>query len=182
MQIVILFLTLVIFYLARILSGHHENSLFKSHIKLKHKLPGYILIGKVPSSKTNIDRSKLLIQGIVIYALCILTVFFCIYSLYFCPTIEEDIVLLQSRTHGQRGASAPLIVHSVNEAVSLLMCVSTLTLELAVSFAEGMKAVYNNSEASTGNLIIYMFANLFMTIVFLWLFFMSVLRIITLLN
>ncbi|MBQ8541518.1 MAG: hypothetical protein IJ435_08620 [Clostridia bacterium] len=181
MKIVILILTFVIFYIARILSGHHENSLFKSHIKLKHKLPGYILIGKVPTSKTNIDRSKLLIQGIVIYALCIFTVLFCIYNLYFRPIIQEDILLVHGYMDHRR-MSAPLIVHSVNEAVSLLMCAAILTLEVAMLFVEGMKAVYNNSEASTGNLIFSMLANLFMTIVFLWLSCMSVLRIITLLN
>ena len=182
MRFLLLFLIFVIFYIARILSAHHENSLFKKHIKLKHKFTGYILTGKVPLSKTKIDRDKLLIQGIIIYALCIFTVFFCIYQLDFCPIIEEDIILQQSHTRSYRGASAPIIAHSVNEAVSLLMCSATFTLEVAMLFAEGMKAGYNSSGVSTGNLIFYMFANLFMTITFLCLSCMSVLRIVSLLN
>lgn len=182
MKFVILFLTFVIFYIARLLSTHHENSLFKKHIKLNHKFTGYILTGKVPTSKAKINRDKLLIQGIIIYALCIFTVFFCLYHLYFCPIIEEDIILLQGNPNGYRGGSAPIVVHTVNEAVSLLMCTATFTLELAMLFVEVMKAVYNNNEASTGNLIFNMFANLFMTIMFLYLSCMSLLRIISLLN
>ncbi len=184
MKIVIFFLIAVIFYVARILATYHENSLFKKHIKLKHRFSKLILTGKVPTLKTKVERDKLLIQGIVLYALCIFTLFFCIYQLYLCPVIEEDILLLKSHRapgyYSGRGTSAPLVVHTYNDAISLLMCWATFTLEAAMLFAEGMKAIYNINSSSTGNLIFGMIANLFMTIVFLCLFYLTILRIITL--
>lgn len=182
MKIVIFFLIAVIFYVARILATYHENSLFKKHIKLKHRFSKLVLTGKVPTLKINIDRSKLLIQGIILYALCIFTLLFCIYQLYFCPAIAEDIVICEGSTHGARGARPPFVVHTVNDAVSFLMCAATLTLEAAMLFAEGMKAIYNINSSSTGNLIFGMLANLFMTVAFLCLSYMSVLRIFSLLT
>lgn len=180
MKIVIFFLIAVIFYVARILATYHENSLFKKHIKLKHRFSKLILTGKVPTLNTKVERDKLLIQGIVLYALCIFTLLFCIYQLYFCPAIAEDIVIWEGRTHGARGARPPFVVHTVNDAVSFLMCAATLTLEIALLSAEGMKACFYSTKVSTGNLIFYMLANLFMTVAFLCLSYMSVLRIVTL--
>ena len=179
MKMVILLLILAIFYIARLLSLHHENSLFKAHIKLKHKWSGYLLTGTHPTLKPKPKRDKLLIQGILLYALCIFTLFFCIYQLYYCPVIEEDIVILEGGTHGARGAHPPFVVHTVNDAASFLMCAATLMLELSVLFAEGMKACFNSTEESAGNLIFSMLINLFFTVAFLCISYLSFLRIST---
>ena len=179
MKMLILLLILAIFYLARLLSLHHENSLFKAHIKLRHKWTGYILTATHPAFKPKPKRDKLLIQGIILHILCIFTLCFCVYQLYFCPVIEEDIVIWTGTNHGHRGASADFVVHTVNDAVAFLTCAATFTFEIAILFAEGMKACFNNTETSTGNLIFGMLANLFMTVVFLCLSYLSLLRIST---
>lgn len=179
MKMVILLLILAIFYIARLLSLHNENSLFKAHIKLKHKWIGYILTGTHPTLKPKPQKNRLLIQGIVLYVLCIFTLCFCVYQLYFCPVMEEDIIILEGSNHGARGASAPFVVHTVNDAVSFLMCVATLTFEMAILFAEGMKACFNSTEISTGNLIFCMLVNLFFTVTFLCIAYLSLFRIST---
>ncbi len=142
------------FFIIRLLSAHHCNSVFKSYYKIKHPLLGRMLIGKFPFTG-KIDKSKLSAQGIFLHIISIIALIFCIYMLFICPVINKEVIVHHGIIHHGR-RSMPFVVSTLNEACVFFACFIVLAIEMMLILLESIKTIYNATDLPTGNSIVYM--------------------------
>lgn len=182
MKIIIILLLILIFYIARILSMHHENALFKFFYKFKLKFLGNIFVGKHPLTRFKVDKSKISVMGLISHGLCLCALIFCIYMLIFYPIIDMDVILAEGAQRGGK-SGFPIIASTLNEACSFIACQSVLLFEFIILFLEGLKTAYNTTTdtASNSMIAIEIILNFLLAVLFTIMFSNSLVHLIDLL-